>query len=170
VTGGVIVERVQETSFVPGPSIREGDVLLEWGGREIASPEEFRRSYEAQTPGALVTFEVRRGRRRVRGGTVIPGPDCRPADGSPILLSGIGMTIGRTDGPETGWEVLTLTSGGPAARGGIKVADRILMVDGLEFRHGGLEVLQSFERRPRALPILFRRDRRVRLLAVSPNE
>jgi len=80
------------------------------------------------------------------------------------------MTIGRTDGPETGWEVLTLTSGGPAARGGIKVADRILMVDGLEFRHGGLEVLQSFERRPRALPILFRRDRRVRLLAVSPNE
>lgn len=170
VSGAVIVERVREKSFVPGPSIREGDVLLEWGGHEIASPEEFRRSYEAQAPGALVAFEVRRGRRRVRGGTFIPGPDCRPAAGSPILLSAMGMTIGRTDGPETGWEVLTLTSGGPAARGGIKVADRILMVDGLELQQGGLDVLQSFERRPRALPILFRRDRRVRLLAVSPND
>ena len=170
VSGGVIVERVREKSFVPGPSIREGDVLLEWGGRGIASPEEFRRSYEAQAPGALVAFEVRRGRRRVRGGTVIPGRDCRPANGSPILLSGIGMMIGRTDGPETGWEVLTLTSGGPAARGGIKVADRILTVDGLELQQGGLDVLQSLERRPRAFPILVRRDRRVRLLAVSPNE
>jgi len=170
VTGGVIVERVRETSFVPGPSIREGDVLLEWGGRGIASPEEFRRSYEAQTPGALVAFEVRRGRRRVSGGTVMPGSDCRPAGGSPILLSGIGMTIGRTDGPDAGWEVLTLTSGGPAARAGIVVSDRVLHVDGLELRQGGLEVLQGFERRPRALPILVRRDRRVRLLAVSPND
>jgi hypothetical protein len=44
------------------------------------------------------------------------------------------------------------------------------MVDGLEFRHGGLEVLQGFERRPRPLPLLVRRDRRVRLLAVSPND
>jgi S1-C subfamily serine protease len=170
VTGGVIVERVRETSFLAGPSIREGDVLLEWGGRGIASAEEFRRSYEAQAPGANVAFEVRRGRRRIRGSTVIPGPDCLPAGRSPVTLSKIGMTLGGAGEPETGWEVSTLASGGPAARGGIEVADRILRVDGLELRHGGLELLQGFERRPRALLILVRRDRRVRLLAVSPND
>jgi S1-C subfamily serine protease len=166
---GVMVERVRETSFVPAPAIREGDVLLEWGGREVESPEEFRRSYEAQEAGALVSFEVRRGRSRVRGRTVMPGSDCRPAGGSQVLLSGIGMTLRRTDEPETGWEVLTLTPGGPAARGGIAIFDRILQVDGLPLGSGGLEMLRSFERRHRALPFLVRRDRRVRLLAVSPN-
>jgi S1-C subfamily serine protease len=166
---GVIVERVRETSFVPAPSIREGDVLLEWGGHEVASPEEFRRFYEAQEPGALVAFEVRRGRSRVQGRTVMPGSDCRPANGSRVSLSGIGMTLARTEESETGWEVLTLTPGGPAARSGIAIFDRILQVDGLPLESGGLELLRSSERRPRALPVLIRRDRRVRLVALSPH-
>ena len=170
VTDGVLVERVREGSFVPGPSIREGDVLLEWGGHEIASPEEFRRFYQDQGPGTLVPFEVRRGRQRVRGGTIMPGPDCRPAGRSPVLLSRIGMTIGWTDEPESGWVVWALTSGGPAARAGIETFDRILQVEGLPLPRGGVEVLQRFERGPRALPILVRRDRRVRLLAVSPDD
>jgi S1-C subfamily serine protease len=169
-TDGVIVERVRETSFVPAPSIREGDVILEWAGGSIATPDEFRRSYQAQEPGALVSFEVRRGRGRVRGRTVMPGSDCRPADGSQVLLSAIGMTLVRRDQPETAWEVLSLSGGGPAARGGIAILDRILEVDGLQLGSGGLDALRSFERRPRPLAVLVRRDRRVRLLAVSPNE
>lgn len=170
VPGGVLVERVREESFVPAPSIREGDVLLEWGGHGIVSPEEFRRSYEAQKPGALVSFELRRGRRRVRSATITPGQDCRPAASSPVVFSKIGITLGRSSDPETDGEVLALVAGGPAAKAGVEVFHRILEVDGLPLRQGGLEVLQSFERRPRPLPILIRRDRRVRLLAVSPND
>jgi len=170
VRGGVLVERVRESSFLPGPSIREGDLLLVWDGHEIATPEEFRRSYEAQAPGSVVAYEVRRGRSRVRGGTVMPGRDCRPAGRSPLPLSRMGMTIGWTEEPDSGWVVLTLTSGGPAARAGLEILDRILQVDGLALPQGGLDVFQRFERRPQALSILVRRDRRVRLLAVSPDD
>jgi S1-C subfamily serine protease len=168
VTAGVLVQRVRETAFVPGPSVREGDVLLEWGGHEIASPEDFRSFYEGGSPGTLVPFVVRRGRRPLRGRTVMPAPDCSPAGTAPVALSRIGMTLGGRDDSD-GWEVLTLTSGGPAARGGIQVGDRVLRVDGLDFGHDGLEVLEGFERRPAPLPLLIRRDRRVHLLTVSPD-
>jgi S1-C subfamily serine protease len=168
--GGVLVERVRESSFAPGPSIHAGDVLLAWGDHEMTTPEEFRRAYEAQAPGHLVAFEVRRGRSRVRGSTVMPGPDCRPAGRSPVPLPRIGMTIGWTDDPEPGWGVLALTPGGPAATAGIEVRDRILRVDGLALPRSGVEARQRFERRSPALSILLRRDRHVRLIALSPDD
>jgi serine protease Do len=169
VSGGVLVARVRESSFLPGPSILEGDVLLAWDGQPIATPEEFRGFYEAQTPGTLVAYELRRGRSRLRGRTAMPGPDCRPAARSPMQLSRMGMTIGWTEEPEPAWAVSTLTPGGPAARAGVELRDLVLEVDGLPLLRGGMEALQRFERRPRALPLLVRRDRRVRLLAVSPD-
>jgi hypothetical protein len=169
VSGGVLVSRVRESSFLPGPSILEGDLLLVWDGHPIATPEEFRRFYEAKTPGTLVAYELRRGRSRLRGSTLMPAPDCRPAARSPIELSRMGMTIGWTEEPEPGWAASTLTPGGPAARAGVQIRDLVLEVDGLPLPRGGMEALQRFERRPRALPLLVRRDRRVRLLAVSPD-
>jgi S1-C subfamily serine protease len=170
VTGGVLVERVRAASFLPAPSIREGDVLLEWGGRKIADPDEFRRSYEAPARGEPVGFEVRRGRRPVRGVTVMPGPDCRPTARTPLPLSKLGMAIVPSDDLEGGLDVVSLSAGGFAAGAGIEIGDRIVEINGVPAGQAGLSLLRDSERRPRSLAILLRRDGRVRLVALSPDD
>ena len=48
---GLLVEEVREDAFVPEPSLRAGDVILEWGGEAVTTAEAFERRSDTLDPG-----------------------------------------------------------------------------------------------------------------------
>jgi len=171
VDAGAAVERVRAEAFYPEPSIREGDVLLRWAEETVQSAGRFRRLYAAQRPGELVHYEVLRQGRRVRGGTIMPGRDCRPAD-ELLLLSGLGLTLKRLrPGPEAGgsasWEALSVHSGGPAAAAGLRKGDRILAVNGapLDEEKAGAR-LEELDQESSPIALTIHRKERTRIITL----
>ncbi len=170
---GVAVEGVYAEAFVPEPSIRAGDLLLEWNGQEVRDAAEFERSYDAARPGALVPYLVRRGRRVLSGRTRMPGPDCRPLGEPPVSLPEIGFSMAwvpaATPGgePSLAWSVTEVAPGSPAQHAGLRAGDRILRVDG----SGGdrreiLRGLSAFEPHSTPIVLTLQRKDRVKLVAL----
>ena len=93
VDSGVLVEYVTAEAFAPEPSLRSGDVLLEWGGTPLESVEQFAQLYDAQAPDSLVRYRVLRDQRRVTGGTVMPARDCAPVRSDPMPLPRFGLAV-----------------------------------------------------------------------------
>ena len=175
---GVFVERVLEQSFEPSPSIRPGDVILRWAGKSMESADQFYAIYDAQPPGSLVRYAVRRGGQRIAGGTVIPGRDCRPIGKPPLSLARMGMILEwserspeEQEGPAADWRVTVLIEDAPAAESGLQLDDRILSVNGLPLNRRNAERLFSpWEKLDRPLALLVKRGDRLKLLAVSADE
>jgi S1-C subfamily serine protease len=174
VDSGVVVERVREDAFVPEPSLRPGDVMLEWDGQPVPDVWTFHQLYEAQQPGTLVRFIVVRGRRRVSGGTIMPDRACRPIGESPRTFPIVGLIVrwvgeevaGSVDG---GWQVLSVMEQTPADTAGLREGDVLIRANRREV---GLQIvpraLEPFERRPRPMLVTVRRADRVKLLALLP--
>jgi C-terminal processing protease CtpA/Prc len=80
------------------------------------------------------------------------------------------MAIVPSDDLEGGLDVVSLSAGGFAAGAGIEIGDRIVEINGVPAGQAGLSLLRDSERRPRSLAILLRRDGRVRLVALSPDD
>ena len=91
-----MIEYVHPAAFHPEPSLRGGDILLEWGEEDVTSAEQFRQLYDAGVPGDLVRYRVLRNHRRIAGGTVVPDAECRagrPAAGA-LRVVGNGTSNG----------------------------------------------------------------------------
>ncbi len=167
VGAGVLVEQVHRQAFVPEPSIQQGDILLEWGGSPVTSVKEFENLYQAQEPGALVRYRVRRNGRNVSGATRMPDSYCRPVRPTVRLYSRLGASLEWDEGS---WEVLRVLPGTPADKAGIAVGDRILAVDGRDLTEQDASVFERFEVKPKPLVCTIRTGDRVSLVVVSPGD
>ena len=128
---GLLIDRVVSSAFVPEPSLRPGDVLIEWNGEPVNSVEGFEASYDAMEAGQLVRYRVVRGRRTVAGGTVLPDAECRAEAPSVVRLARLGLEVEwRDEADAGGWIVTTVVPDGPAGRAGVAEDDRLLTVDG----------------------------------------
>ena len=171
---GVLVEQVRQDAFVPEPSLRAGDVLLEWDGEAVTTVEAFETRTDALELGALVRYRVLRGRRRLAGGTVLPGDDCRPLGEPPVRLSRFGLALrwaadGKA-GAGDGWRVAATAPDGVAAAAGLQPDDLVVAVDGRAAEGlAARAVFERMERRAEPTLVTVRRADRVRILALDPG-
>ena len=179
---GVLVEYLVTESFAPEPSLRPGDVLLEWGGTPLESVEQFTQLYDAQAPDSLVRYRELRGRRRVTGGTVMPARDCVPVRPDPVRLPRFGLAAGwmsadgreaaeTDDGATTGWRVIAVAPEGPAATAGVEEGDWLVSVDArpVDDRQDR-SLLEEAATSDDLLLLSLRRGDRAKLVTVAPRE
>ena len=167
---GVLIERVRTDAFDPEPSLRAGDVLLEWAGEPVTDVARFVELYDDQTPGALVRYRVLRNRRRLAGGTVVPDSACRPVQAEPLRLGALGLAVLWADGAgaESGWRVVAAAPDGRGAAAGVETDDWLVSIDGAPL--SGDDDGRGLERaagRERSMLLGVRRADRVKLLAVA---
>jgi S1-C subfamily serine protease len=172
---GVLIERVRADSFQPEPSLRSGDLLVEWDGKAVETAAEFHELYDTQAPGELVSYQVTRGARRLRGRTRMPGVDCRPVSAPAEFFVRLGVILRWEPRPDreqsASWHVLGLREDGPAAQAGLQRDDWIAAIQGRPIdRPGGMRLFENFERRPEPLVLTILRRDRVQLVTVSPPE
>lgn len=173
--GGLLIEQVRQDAFFPEPSLRSGDVLLEWDGEPVVTPEEFDGSLDTLEAGALVRYRVLRDRRRLNGGTILPGPDCQPLIDPPLQLTRYGLALRWTDPTETngdrGWRVAATAVGSVAANAGVELHDVVLAVDGRAVEGADdRAIFERLERRGGSTVLTVERDDHVRMLALIPGE
>ena len=171
---GVLVEYVHREAFDPEPSLREGDVLIEWGGDRVQSAAQFRRIYDAHTAGDLVRYRVLRRRRRITGGTVVPAADCTPVRPGPVRLAAFGLALEWVGSAEAadgapGWRVAAVALGGPAAAAGVRERDRVAAVDGVVVSsEDDRRRIEAATARGEPLLLSLRRGGRAKLVVVPP--
>ena len=170
---GVLIEYVHAEAFEPEPSLRAGDVLLEWVGEPLQSAEQFHALYDAQEAGELVRYRVLRSGRRVSGGTIMPGAGCAPPRPDPVRLSAYGFAVDWVSAAddEPGWQVVAVAPDGPSAQAGVEEGDWLVTVDRTAVDgEGDRSVLERAAEGSGPLLVSIRRDERVKLLAVSLGE
>ena len=175
VESGVLIEYVRPEAFTQEPSLRGGDVLLEWGDTPLESTEQFASLFDAQTPGSLVRYRVLRGRRRVTGGTIMPARNCAPVTSEPVRLSQFGLAVQWADraGSETmsrdGWYVVAVAREGSAAAAGVRERDYLRSVDGQGVEdEDDRPILEAAAVSEEAFVLSLLRDGRPKLIAMSP--
>ncbi len=172
---GLLVEQVRQDSFVPEPSLRAGDVILEWAGDAVSTVEAFETRTDGLERGALVRYRVLRGQRRVTGGTVLPGDDCRPAGEPPVQLARFGLavrwTTGGASGAADGWRVVATAPDGAAGAAGLVPDDLVLAVDGRAAEgRDARGVFERMDRRAEPTLVTVQRANRVRMVALDPGD
>lgn len=169
---GLLVEQVRQDAFVPEPSLRAGDVILEWDGEGVTTVEAFETRTDGLALGALVRYRVLRGRRRLAGATILPGDDCRPLGEPPVQLARFGLALRWSAvGPGDGWRVAATAPDGVAATAGLEPHDLLLAVDGSPAEGLGARALfERMERRGEPTLVTVRRADRVRILVLDPGE
>ncbi len=138
VKGGVVVERILQDAWDARPSIRAGDLLLEWNGQAVDTPDDFERNYEATPPGTAATYLARRGSRTIQGGIVMPDANCLTPLEQAVMLPNVGLTLERQREPDASaeapaWRVLAVAPGRAGGRAGLLPDDSIVAVDGQAF-------------------------------------
>ncbi len=173
--GGVLIEYVRREAFVPEPSLRGGDILVEWAGERVQSAAQFQLLYDGLAPGALVRYRVLRHRRRISGGTIVPDGDCQPVGPRGVRLAARGLALewvpGAADesaaGP--GWRVATVAEGGPAAAAGVAEGDWLVAIGGTGVGTADdRDAIAAAAGRAETLLLQLRRGVRARLVAVAP--
>ena len=172
---GVLIEYVRGDAFDPAPSLRGGDVLLEWAGDRLLTAGQFNQLYDAQEPGDLVRYRTLRDRRRVSGGTVMPDADCEPVRPGPVHLIPFGLAVEWVSGSReetgagSGWRVVAVAPDGPSAEAGVAERDWLVAVNGETLdEEVDRRMLERASARPQPLLLSLRRDDRMTLVAVSP--
>ena len=175
IENGLLVEQVRPDAFVPEPSLRAGDVILEWDGDGVTTVEAFETGTGGLAPGVLVRYRVLRGRRRLAGATILPGADCRPLGEPPVQLARFGLALRWSGVGEVetgdGWRVAATAPDGVADAAGLEPDDLLLAVDGRPVE--GLDaraLFERMERRGEPTLVTVRRADRVRILALDPGE
>ena len=173
--GGVLIEYVHREAFVPEPSLRGGDILVEWAGERVQSAAQFQLLYDGQAPGALVRYRVLRNRRRISGGTIVPDGDCQPLGPRGVRLAARGLALewvpGAADEPAAGpgWRVAAVAEGGPAAAAGVAEGDWLVAIGGRDVGTAGDgDAIAAAADRAEPLLLQLRRGDRARLVAVAP--
>ncbi len=171
---GVLIEYVHRDAFVPEPSLRGGDILVEWGGERVQSAAQFQQLYDARAPGDLVRYRVLRSRRRITGGTIIPDGDCEPVGPRGVRLATRGLALewvsGAPDEPAggPGWRIAAVGEGGPAAAAGVAEGDWLVAIGG---RGVGAaddrDAIVAAADRDESLLLQLRRGGRARLVAIA---
>ena len=174
---GVLIEYVHAGAFHPEPSLRGGDILLEWNAEDVTSAEQFRQLYDAGTPGELVRYRVLRNRRRLAGGTLLPDADCKPAGRGPVRFASSGMAFewlrpAADEAPGAGgWVVTAVRPGGPAAQAGVEERDRLLSVDRRTTdAEDDRQALEAASEGTEPMLLSLRRGERRKLVVVQPVE
>jgi hypothetical protein len=174
---GILVEKVLDQAFLPQPSIRPGDILLQWDGEVISKAEQFYSLYD-KNPAALVRYQVLRDQKQVSGATVVPGPDCRPTGHPPRLFPTLGLTLrwgvegGRDENPEAagGWKVLQVAAEGLASFAGVQPGDQIVALNGkLLTAIDGEQRLRGIGASKQPFVLTLHRGGRVKLAAFEPE-
>ena len=168
---GVLIEFVHAEAFEPEPSLRAGDVLLEWAGESLQSAEQFHGLYDVQEAGVLVRYRVLRGGRRLSGRTVMPGSGCKPLRPAPIHLTRYGFAVDwvvEVSG-DLGWQVVAVAPEGPSALAGVEEGDWLVTVDRIGIdTEDDRRMLERVADDSDPLLVSVRRHDRVKLLAISP--
>jgi S1-C subfamily serine protease len=167
VKSGVFVERVREEAFLPEPSIRAGDVLIEWHGEPVSDAAQFAELYRGAEPGELVHYRALRNGRVVRGATRRPGPDCRPARPTVLLFPKLGLSL---EWEQRGWKVVRVLADRPAASAGIEFGDTIVAVGGKSLAERESAPFEKYESDPQPMALTIRTGDRTRIVAVAPEE
>lgn len=170
---GVLIEYVNPAAFQPEPSLRGGDILLQWGEEDVTSAEQFHQLYDAGTPGELVRYRVLRNRRRIAGGTVLPDTGCRPVAQAPVRFAASGMALEWAEDASgaSGWTVTAVRPDGPAARAGVGEGDRLLSIEGAAIGdQDDRAALQAASERTTPMLLSLRRGERTKLAVVQPEE
>ena len=174
---GVLIEYVHAAAFHPEPSLRGGDILLEWGEEDVTSAAQFRELYDAGTPGDLVRYRVLRNRRRIAGGTVVPDAECRPVGQDPVRIASSGMAfewvrpaLDAGDGAGH-WVVTAVRAGSPAATAGVEERDRLVSIDGVTMDvQDDRSALEAASERRQPMLLSLRRGARMKLIVVEPSD
>ena len=171
---GVLVEFVDIAAFEPLASLRGGDILIEWGGEEIRSAEQFMELYDAQEPGLLVSYRAVRDRRRVTGGVVMHSQGCSPLGPEPVRLPRFGLAVQwmpEQDEPSVtaGWMVVAVAPDGASATAGVDERDWLVALDRRTLdNERDRTSLEAAADSDDALLLSLRRDGRTKLVAVLP--
>ena len=174
---GVLVEYVDVAAFHPQPSLRSGDILLEWGAEDVTSAEQFRQLYDAGAPGEVVRYRVLRNRRRIAGGTVLPDAECTPAGQGPVRFASSGMAVdwsraAGNDASDAGaWVVAAVRPGGPAAQAGVEEGDQLVSLEGATIdARDDRTALEAASVRTAPMLLSLRRGERMKLAVVQPEQ
>ncbi len=151
---GLYLSRVLPDLPADRAGLRVGDRLLRFDGRPIDDEDSLRKDVLAARSPASIVVERAIGETQELSAEL---------DGEPMRL-GISW---REDEAEPGTLILSrVVSGSAAQLAGLRVADRIYEVDGLEFRDGN-EFLQLLSELPDSLELLI--ERRGQLRTVTLN-
>ncbi len=177
VPNGVAIERVRAKAFVAEPTLRPGDVLIEWDGEIVSSVDQLLELYHRHQVGESVRHVVLRGTRRVTGSSILPDRHCRPLPVvDELALERLGFAITMTEASATAgpaeaatWQVTRLEPGGPAEASGLTPGDLIVAANGRGLpERTARRTLERLAQGTRAIVFTVQRDGRVKLLAVAP--
>lgn len=152
---GLRVDAVVDGAFAGETTPRVGDVLVEWDGRPVSTADELQRRNQALPAWALADLVLLRGGRRLSGRVTLPGRDCAPGPGPPLLLPRLGVLALPSDG--SSFTVIEVAPSSPAGEAGLRNGDRIVEAGRLRGRLARRR-LESYEAAPGRLALGVLRD------------
>ena len=173
IDAGLLIEQVRQDAFRPEPSLRAGDILLEWGGEPVTTVDAFETRAAASVSGELNAYRILRGRRQLTGNTILPAQDCQSIADPSVQLLRYGLALRWADGPPPdatgGWRVGATVDGGPAAFAGIQLDDLVIAIDGRPVVDLDARALfERLEQRGESAIVTLQRADHVRMVAVVP--
>ena len=185
-TRGIIIANVEDDTPASEAGLEAGDVVLEFGGAEIADVPHFRRVVAGFGPSDTVEVViVRDGERKVLGATLTERPDTFAAeDASPEEDEAsvwFGIHVVELDDPmarqfetqvDEGVLVISVDSGSSAADGGLQAGDVIVRVANRNVRDlsGYRQAMKDVESQNKAIAIMVQRGAYTYFVAVKPEK